>query len=271
MKKLIYILIILITFSSCSEYQSALKTEDIAAKYNLAVKLYEAGKFDKASRLFQQILPKYRGKPQAERLRYLYAKSLYAAGNYPRTSNVATQFIETYPESEKVSELAFLAAKGYYFESPVYSKEQEFTATAVQKLQGFINQYPDSEYTAQANKLVKELDFKLEEKAFNIAKQYNIIGNIRSEEYTAAITSLNNFLFNYPGSSFKEEALFIKLDSAYKLASNSVAWKKEERVKNAITNYSALKKAFPESKYIEDANKMNEDLNKQLQEFNTKS
>ncbi len=270
MKKLVYILLMLITFSSCSEYQKALKSEDIAVQYNLGAELFEAGKFEKANNLFQQILPKYRGKPQAERLLYLHTKGLYGAKDYPATSNQARRFIDTYPQSEKVSELAFLSAKGYYFESPVYSKEQEPTTIAVQKLQEFINQYPDSEYTTEANKLVQELDFKLEKKAFNIAKQYNFTAR-GSDDYTAAITSFNNFLLNYPGSILKEDALFIKLDSAFKLAINSVVWKKEERLKSAITSYNTLKKAFPESKYIEDADKMHEDLNKQLQEFNTKS
>ena len=56
MKKLVYILVLIITFSSCSEYQKALKNEDIAVKFNLGTELYDTGKFSKANRLFLQIL-----------------------------------------------------------------------------------------------------------------------------------------------------------------------------------------------------------------------
>jgi len=52
MKKLIYILVIVITFSSCNEYQKALKNEDIAVKFKLGSQLFDAGKFSKANRLF---------------------------------------------------------------------------------------------------------------------------------------------------------------------------------------------------------------------------
>ena len=72
MKHFIYILILLLTLSSCSEYQKALKSEDIAAKFTLGDSLYNQGKFAKANKLFAQIVPGYRGKPQAEKLMYLY-------------------------------------------------------------------------------------------------------------------------------------------------------------------------------------------------------
>ena len=75
MKKFFYLLLIVITFSSCSEYQKALKSEDIAVKFKLGTELYDAGKYGKANRLFAQIVPGYRGKPQAEKLMFMYSNS----------------------------------------------------------------------------------------------------------------------------------------------------------------------------------------------------
>jgi outer membrane protein assembly factor BamD len=37
-------------------------------KYPVANKMYEAGKYSKAIRLFEQIAPAYKGKPQAEKV-----------------------------------------------------------------------------------------------------------------------------------------------------------------------------------------------------------
>ena len=68
MKNFIYILVLVLSMNSCSEYQKVLKNEDIAAKFKLGTELFDAGKFDKANRIFVQIVPKYRGKPQAEKL-----------------------------------------------------------------------------------------------------------------------------------------------------------------------------------------------------------
>ena len=82
MKKFFYILLVFTVLSSCSEYQKVLKSEDIATKFKMGEELYNEGKFAKANRLFAQIVPNYRGKPQAEKLMYLYSNSFYQMGDY---------------------------------------------------------------------------------------------------------------------------------------------------------------------------------------------
>ncbi len=270
MKKLFYIAIVVIALSSCSEYQKALKSEDVSVKFAMGTELFDAGKFNKANRLFVQIVPKYRGKPQAEKLMYMYSMTFYEMGDYYTANYQMERFVSAYPESEKVQEIAYLGAKSYYHLSPVYSKEQKETVDALNKLQDFINSYPDSEYLAEANTLVKELDFKLEKKAFEIAKGYNKTGPY-SRDYQAAISAFDNFIIDFPGTSLKEDAMFYRLDSAYKLAVNSVEWKKEQRLKDAISYYKAFKKSFAESKYSQEVNAMHEELNALLQGYNSKS
>jgi len=264
MKKLFYIAIVIIAFSSCSEYQKALKSEEVSEKFKMGTELFDTGKFNKANRLFVQIVPKYRGKPQAEKLMYMYSKTYYEMGDYYTANYQMERFVSAYPESEKVPEIAFLGAKSYYHLSPVYSKEQKETIEGIQKLQEFINSYPDSEYIVDANALVKELDFKLEKKAFNIAKEYNKTGP-HSRDYQASIKAFDNFLVDFPGTSLKEDAMFYRLDSAFKMAVNSVEWKKEQRLKDAIGYYNSFKKSFAESEYAEDVDEMSEELNELLQ------
>nr|WP_321236570.1 outer membrane protein assembly factor BamD [uncultured Psychroserpens sp.] len=271
MKKLVYLLTILLAFNSCSEYQKALKAEDIKTKFDMGTKMYEAGKWNKANRIFKQIVPNYAGKPQAEKLMYMYAKSFYEMRSYLEAGYQMGRFEQSYSNSEKVQEIAFLAAKSYYMVSPVYSKEQQETIEALEKLQLFVNKYPDSEYLPQANKLIKELDYKLEKKAFEIAKQYNNIAYFESSDYEAAIKAFDNFLADYPGTSFKEQAMFYRLDSAYKLGINSVAAKKEARLNTAINYYNSFNKFYPDSEFKDEANKMNDEMTAAMQEFNTKS
>ena len=142
MKNYIYILIILFSLNSCSEYQRVLKNEDIAAKFKLGTELYEKGKFAKANRIFVQIVPKYRGKPQAQKLMYMYCKTFYETKDYYTANYQMERFVSAYPKSEKVQEMAFLAAKSYYELSPLFSKDQIETIDAIDKLQAFINTYP---------------------------------------------------------------------------------------------------------------------------------
>ena len=266
MKNFLVTLLTIITLSSCSEYQKALKSEDVSVKFNKGTELYDAGKYGKANKLFTQIVPQYRGKPQAEKLMFMYSNSFYMMRDYYLAAYQFERFESAYPKSEKAEEALFLSAKSYYELSPVYSKEQKETKEALDKLQLFINKYPESQYISQVNTMVKELDYKLEKKAFEIAKQYN-----RIRDYEASIKSFDNFILEFPGTSFREEAMFYRLDAAYKLAINSVERKKEMRTNNAIAFYNSFKKSYPNSEHASEVDQMNVELNTISQQYNTKS
>lgn len=271
MKNFVYIVLVFVLISSCSEFQKALKSEDTAVKFNMGSELFDAGKYGKANRLFAQIVPSYRGKPQAEKLMYMYSMSYYFMKDYHLSGYQLERFESTYPKSEKAEEALFLSAKSYYMLSPVYSKDQKETKEAIEKLQLFINKYPESQYLSEANTLVKELDFKLEKKAYEIAKQYNTTAYYESSDYEAAIKSFDNFLLEYPGSSFREQAMFYRLESAHKLAVNSVEYRKKERLNIALGFFNAFKKYYPESEFNSQANQMGQEIETELEKFNTKS
>ncbi len=271
MKNILYTLLITLVLSSCSEYQKALKSEDIAVKFKLGTELYDAGKYAKANKLFAQIAPQYRGKPQAEKLMYMYSNSFYQMKDYYLAGYQFERFEGQYPKSEKAEEGLFLSAKSFYKLSPTYSKEQKETITAIEKLQLFINKYPDSEYLPEANTLIQELDYKLERKAFEIAKLYNKIANFESEDYEASIKAFDNFLLDYPGTTFREEAMYYRFDSAYRLGINSVERKREERINTAVKYYDAFYKAYPESQHHDEAVKMKTELQTAVQTYTTKS
>ena len=63
-KNKLLLISIFIFFSSCNEFQRVLKSEDIKVKYDAAEKYYENQEYKIASRLYEQIIPKYREKQQ---------------------------------------------------------------------------------------------------------------------------------------------------------------------------------------------------------------
>ncbi|WP_299782551.1 outer membrane protein assembly factor BamD [uncultured Formosa sp.] len=266
MGKYLYILFAFIVLSSCSEYQKTLKATDIGKKFKMGEELYDQGEFAKANKLFSQIVPSYRGKPQAEKLMYMYAQSYYGLKDYFVSGYQFERFADSYPKSEKLEEASFLAAKSYYKLSPVYSKDQSDTKEAMEKLQLFINRFPKSEYVSEASGYIRELDEKLERKAFEIAKQYNTI-----QDYQASIKSFDNFLFEFPGSSLREEAMYYRFDASYKLAIYSIERKKEERLQSADSYYKDLMKGFSETQFSESAVKMHEEIVEGLKKYSTKS
>jgi outer membrane protein assembly factor BamD len=262
MKKIISLLLLVVVFSSCNEYQRALKTEDVAVKFEMATKLYEAKKYSKAIRIFEQIGPAYRGKPQAEKLFYMFAQSYYKTKQYYLAGYQFESFVSGYPKSEKLQEAAYLGAKSYSMLSPSYSLDQTDTNKALDKLQAFIDTYPNSEYLDDANNSVKVLSEKIQKKVFENAKGYNTISDFKS-----AIIALDNFVADYPGTPLKEDALYYKLDSAYQLAINSIPSKMEERLNVAKTAQSNLIKFNAETKYKKVANQMLAQIENDLQKF----
>lgn len=262
MKKFFSLALVLIVLSSCSQYQKALKSEDVAVKYNMAEKLYEEKKYTKALRLFEQIAPTYRGKPQAEKMFYMYSKSFYAIKEYYSAGYQFESFASSYPKSEKIEEASFLGALSYSKLSPRYSLDQVDTYKAIDKLQSFINVYPNSQYLPEANAIVKELREKLEKKSFEVAKQYNTIS-----DYKSALVALDNFIADFPGTPYKEEALFYRFDSAYKLAINSVQSKMQERLVAAKTAYGSLVKFNPNNAFKQQADEMLARIETDLKQF----
>ncbi|WP_298153301.1 outer membrane protein assembly factor BamD [Flavobacterium sp.] len=262
MKKFISLLFVLVLFSSCSEYQKALKNEDTAKKYEVGTKMYDKGKFSKALRLFEQIAPSYQGKPQAEKLFYMYAKSFYAEKQYYPASYQFDKFSSSYPKSEKAEEAAYLAAYSFSKLSPRYSLDQVDTFKAIDKLQSFINNYPNSEYLTEANRIAKELREKIEKKNFEVAKQYNTIS-----DYKSALVAFDNFIADFPGTPYKEKALYYKFDSAYNLAINSIPSKMEERLLVAKSAYTSLMKFNASTEYKAKADDMLARIETDLKQF----
>nr|WP_238934841.1 outer membrane protein assembly factor BamD [Aurantibacter crassamenti] len=264
MRQLLLFMFALVALSSCNEYQKVLKNEDVKAKYDLAQKYYDAEDYKRANRLFEQIAPKYAGKPQGERVMFFLADTYFQRKDYNMAGYQFERFLKQYPKSEKVPEAAFMGAKSYYELSPNYSLDQADTDKALTKLQTFINTYGESEYFEEANNMAIELTTKKEKKAFEIAKQYNKLGEFQYDLLKTAVAALDNFISDNPGSVFREEALYYKVEASTNLALNSFDFVKKERIETAKTAYAVLFKNFPETQFAKKANDLLEDLDKEL-------
>ena len=104
---------------------------------------------------------------------------------------------------------------------------------------------------------------KLQKKSFEIAKTYYRTADYDLRNYKAAIQAFDNLLSDYLGSEFKEEALYYRLKAAHDFVLKSFDRRKLERIKDAINAYDKLKRNFPESKYLVDANEMLDTLQKE--------
>ena len=251
---------------SCSDYHKALKGTDIKVKNEQAQKLYEEGDYKRANKLLEQVAPKFVGRPQGERVMFFLADSYFQIEDYNFAGYQFERFLKSYPRSDKAAEAAFLGAKSYYMLSPRYSRDQTDTDKALLKLQNFINAYPESPFLAEANEMAQELTTKKQKKEFEIAKQFTKLGKSYILDYNiSAIAALDNFISEHPGSIYREEAFFLRLEASTNLALNSTDRKKKERLDEAREAYNQLNKNYPQSKYQKRAVELVEKLDSELE------
>ena len=81
-KVLAFIAVLSFAFSSCGEYQKALKSDDYELKYKVAKALYDKGDYNRSMRLWEKVVGYYIGRPQGEDALYMYADSFYKRKKY---------------------------------------------------------------------------------------------------------------------------------------------------------------------------------------------
>ena len=266
MKKWSLVALVAITLASCSTYQKALKVEDIAYKNEVADQLYEKGQLKQASNLYEQIYSKQKWNRNLQSTYYKYAKALYDTKKYELSASFLRAYNDNYVDSPFREETIFMEAMSEYHLTDVFTKDQQRTYTAIQKFDKYFSLYAEGAHREDAIKYYQILKGKIEKKAFENARLYNKIGEY-TRDYNAAMVALDNFMLDNPGSVYKEDALFYKFDSAYKLAMNSVYSKMHDRIKNAISAYNGLIAFNENTKYKNQADQMLERLNKELQQF----
>jgi len=263
LKKAIYLTLGTLLLVSCSDYQRLLRKGELTEKYKAAETFYKEGDYKRALRLLSQVVPAYRGKPQAERISYYEADTYYKLEDYYIAQYKYERFAKSYPKSDKLEEAYFKEAKSAYELSSRYSLDQTETISALEKFQTFINDYPESEFLENSNKYTAALRLKLEKKYYKVAKQYH-----HRELYKPAIKAFSNYLVDYPGSKFSEQVLYYRLESAYKLAINSFEDLIPERLRVAQEYYEAFNNRSKTQELKKKAEIIAADINKRQQAFN---
>jgi outer membrane protein assembly factor BamD len=241
MKKGIIIFAAAVLLASCGDYNKVLKSTDPAYKLERAIQYYDGGNFSKAYPLFDELMSSYRGTTKAQEVYRYFAKTLYGQRDYLLASYHFKRFSQTFPADDFAEEAAYLAAYCAFLEAPSQTLDPAYTYQAMDELQLFINQHPNSAFLAKANGHMDELRQRLEEKSFLIAKGYH-----HRNQYASAVVSFNVMLSEYPDSPRREEAMFYRVESAVKYAENSIDSKQEERFRDAETYAKEYSAAFPD-------------------------
>ena len=257
---LILALLALAVLTSCNDFNRLVKSTDNEMKYEVAVDYYERGDYNHALQLFDLLQASFRNTPKGESIIYKTALCYYYQGDYDIAGYYFNRFVQTYPFSRDAEKAAFMQAYCSYMLSPESGVDQTNTHNAIKQLNNFIERYPNSDSLDRANKLLTDLNDKLEEKDYNVCRLF-----YRMENYSAAITSFENMLKKYPNTTHREEIIFDMAKTYYDYAENSVAEKQRERYESCVEQCNALTYLYPESKYLNDVQSIATKARKKLE------
>ena len=279
MKKYIAIALLSGAFlASCGEYNKVIKSTDYINKYEAAKSYFGEGQYIKATTLLEELIPILKGTSDAEESLYMLAMAYYNQGDYISASHYFSNYYNTYPKGTFTELARYHSGKALYLDTPEARLDQSSTYKAIQELQMFMEYFPQSERTSEAQVMIFALQDKLVLKEYLSAKMYfdlgtytgnasmNADGQINGNNFLACITTAQNILKDYPYTSMREDVSILLLRAKYKLGVESVEEKIEERMRETIDEYYAFKNEFPESKYMKEVEKIYKDASKYVKE-----
>ena len=240
-------LIILVLVSSCGEYEKLLKSTDYDLKKSKAKEYFDEGQFVKSSELFGQIMPRYRATEESEELNWMNAQSYYGMKDYLSAGGYFKAYMDQYAYGKYTEEATYMAAMCDYNLAPRAELDMDNTRAAVEGFNYFMNRYPNSSRAEECKRLLKDLEEKLVEKSYLSAKLYYDM-----KQYKAAVVALNNSLKEYADTKYREEMMYLKLNSLFLYAENSMSDKQKERYQATLDDYYSFMEEFPKSRYSRD-------------------
>lgn len=219
-------------------------------------------KWKNALALYDRLPNLVAGTDDAPNVVFNSAYANYYDKNYRLAGNQFKNFAISFPQDKRREEAAYMSALCYYEGSMDYNLDQSTTQTAINELQDFLNNYPNSERSKNINTLIDELSYKLEFKAYENARQY-----YKMAEYKAANVAFENVLEDFPSTKLRPQIYDYIVKSRYELATKSVYDLKDERIESALSFTRQIEKEMPNTEVSKTALEIRSKLEKEKKDF----
>jgi outer membrane protein assembly factor BamD len=246
--KKIILLTVIVAFANCSRFTNIQKSTNIEFKYKAALEYYKNKSYNKASTLLEELLPLMKGQAEAEKALYTFSYAQYYQNQLILSAYWFKRFYDTYPRSEFAEEAYYMHCMSKFEDSPDFALDQTTSIEARDAVQQFLEAYPQTKYLKECNDMVDKINGKLETKTYNLAKQL-----YKMNDYRACAVAFDNLAKDYPNSTYIEEVMFLKIQSQYEYASQSIDSKKKERMQTALEYYYAFVDKYSQSKFVSQA------------------
>jgi len=190
-------LILLISCSSISK-----KELTIQERYDKANKYFSNKKFQKAKNEFQFIIDNEKSNAISLESSFYLAQSLFELKEYEEALYHFNHY-SMFSKSIANIELAqFMKCKCLFKLTAPYENDQSQSFLCISNIQEFLDNFPNSKYSIDANKMIEDLREKISKKYYEEARLY-----LKMKKFEAAIYSLNIIFSNYYDTKYYDEAI----------------------------------------------------------------
>jgi len=198
--KLSITLIITLLITACSSSKPD-EDVDLQILFDKAMVSLEKKRYLRAQEEFNTVAIKGLHTDLGDDAQFYLAESYFFNKEYVLAISEYDRLIRRLGFSEFVPKSRWRVCQCYVKQSPKYFHEQYSTDNALSKLQEFVDDYPNSEFSEEAIETIEELRNKLAKKLYETGRLY-----IKMEEYEAAIFAYQDLLSKYYDTEIVSES-----------------------------------------------------------------
>ena len=200
-------------FISCSKEEVGYKPTEKIDPYAVYKEGYEAlekGDYFFAQKKFLEAEINFKNVELAAKSSLMASFSLYGINFYTEALENLNRYIKKYPADKNIDYAHYLIAVIYFEQITDEKKDLEPLLKAQDKINFFLKEFPDNEYSIDLNFKKDLIINQIAAKELFVAKYY-----ISVQKWIPAINRLKNIVENYDQTIFIEEALYRLVEIYY--------------------------------------------------------
>ncbi len=145
---------------------------DPIVRFEKGMSLFEREKWLRASEAFNWVVLNNPAGNLAAEAQYYYAECAYQREQYVEAHLEFERLLRRWAGTEHRSRARYRIALCLVAQSPSYHRDQTTTISAIDELQGLIEDYPESEFRPEVEEYIANLRLKLAHKHYESGRQY---------------------------------------------------------------------------------------------------
>jgi outer membrane protein assembly factor BamD len=182
---------------------------DVNTLYSAAKEKLDAGNYQVAAALFDEVERQHPYSPWARRAQLMSAFSYYMAQKYNESTSSARRFLSIHPGNKDAPYAYYLIALNYYEQISDVTRDQKITQQALSALGEVQRRYPNTRYAADAGLKIDLVNDHLAGKEMEIGRFYQ-----RRALWLAASLRFREVVDKYQTTTHSPEALY-RLTESY--------------------------------------------------------